>query len=350
VNVTDFLERVDTLDPKPVYLFCPHKAPRAREGTFEPVLALRAVDRLVARFIDPSLADLAYSSYHADETDPGEIVETAETLPFLAERRVILVRKAEAYEGDTSSNGKGRSGRRPVDRLLAYLDRPCESTILLFVAERMDRRSKFYKACDKSGEIVECPELREHEALLWARREIESQGKQVQAAALTALIARTGTRLSDVENAIRLLVSYLGERETLEETDVVAACSDVHEENAWGLTDAIARSDTKEALRVLREIVQSGANEFQILGQITWLLRSAYGVAAGGEAGRQVKPFVAGKVRPLAEKLGLAKFRDAFALCTETDLLMRSTGVDRVLALELLVVKLATPRGGRRSG
>ena len=84
------------------------------------------------------------------------------------------------------------------------------------------------------------------------------------------------------------------------------------------------------------------------MGIINWLLETAY--RALPETGVEAKSrFVADKVMPLARKFGLKKTRAACALCTDTHFLIRSTGVDRVLALELLIIKLAyRPRRARR--
>jgi DNA polymerase-3 subunit delta len=332
VLVREFVETFPDTTPAPVYVFAPHKPPRAREASYEPVLAERAAQMVVDRLVDPSMRDLCFSAFYADETSAREVVETANTLPFLVERRVVLVRNAERYQSEAA----GRA-------LFDYLENPCESTVLVLLANPLDKRLKLYRACEKAAVLVECPRLQEHEAALWVRQEIEARGKQVDAAAVGALTERTGTSLADINNAVALVCGYVT-GDTVTADDVAAACADTHEEEVWALTDAIARSDTPVAVRVLREIVDPNKNEFQILGSLNWLLRSAYGVAAGGDAKKSVKPFVARKVQPLADKLGAEKFPAAFRLCVETDLMMRSTGVDRSLALELLVVKLAAPR------
>lgn len=331
MEVLDFLKTVDSDAPVPVYLFSPFKGPKAREATFEPVLAQRAVDRLVALYVDPNTRDLAYSTYYADEADPGEIVSVCQTLPFLSERQVVVIHGAERYESETAAGA-----------LLNYLENPVESTILIMIATRIDKRSKLYKVCSKSAMIVECPEMRERDAIAWARHEFARLGKSIDGPALQELVDRTGTRLSDVTNAINLLVNFVGTNETVTALDVATACADVAEEEIWSLTDAIASSDTDKAVRVLRDILDLGKNEFEILGSINWLLKTAYFAAA--PSSNRLKPFLADKVRPLAAKLGKEKFRDAFSLCMDTEILLRSTGVDRTLALELLVVKLAAPR------
>ncbi len=331
MNIAEFHKEIASGVPAPVYLFCPHKGPKV--STYEPMLAEQAVQAAIERFVEPSMRDLCFTMYYADESDPREVVNNALTVPFLTERRVIVVHRADHYQFETVG--------KPI---LSYIETPSDTTLMLLVATQIDRRLKLFKVCERAGRIVECPELKEDEVLKWARREIEARGKTIQTAALQQLFARTGKHLSDVRNAVEIICNYIGERESIEEKDVEAACSDVDEEEVWALTDAIAASNTTKAIRVLRELIEPNKNEFQILGSINWLLRTAYGVAAGGEAGASINRFAADKVKPLATKLGLAKFRDAFALCIETDLLFRSTGVDRSLALELLVIKLAAPR------
>ncbi|MBN2309066.1 MAG: DNA polymerase III subunit delta [Candidatus Hydrogenedentes bacterium] len=336
MNVGEFLDTVESATPAPVYLFCPFKSPKAREATFEPLLAQRAVERLTAKYVDPGMRDLCYSGYHADETDAGEIVSMAQTVPFLTQYRVVVVQSAERYEGASAA-----------EPLLPYLESPNQDTILVFVAKRVDKRSRFYKACKKSGVIVECPAVRERDAATWAQKEATARGKRMDGSVAGYLIRRTGTHLGDVVNAVSVLCDYVGDRDAILEDDIAAACADVAEEQIWALTDAIAASEMGDAVRALRALLDLGKNEFEILGSINWLLKTAYTLTGPPEDARGVNPYVAGKVRPLAKKLGREKVRDAFSLCMEAELRLRSTGVNRALALELLVVKLAAPRGRR---
>ncbi len=334
MNIQEFLKQAGTGSPAPVYLFCPGKLPKAKDATFEPVLAQRGVDRLIELYVDPSMRDLCFNSYYADDADPAEICSVAETLPFLTERRVVLVYGAEHFDVDKA--GKA---------LLPYLERPCESTILILVAAEVDRRTKLFRAYEKAAVLVECPEMRAHDAIEWATQEIHKRGKTIDREAAERLVDRTGARLGDVANAVTLVCNYVGDAPAVAIADIEAACADVSEEEVWALTDAIAHSNTDKAVRVLRNLLDTGRNEFEVLGTINWLLKTAY-MAALPKSGR-IKPFLADKVLPLANKLGQEKFRDAFSLLMDTEIMFRSTGVDRSLALELLVIKLAYRKPAR---
>jgi DNA polymerase-3 subunit delta len=316
----------------PVVLFCPGKSGKARDATFEPLLVEQAVEKLVARCVDPSMKDLAYSTYYADETKVGEIVLEAQTVPFLAERRVVLVRNAERFGAETG-----------MDALLEYLASPCEMTVFIMVASSIDKRTKFFKACEKTAIIVESPMLGEREAGDWIRETARAQGKNIEHGAIQEIVRRTGAHLSDIKNALTNVINFLGDAEQIREADVIAACADVAEEEVWALTDAIARSEPGAALISLRKLINLGRHEDELIGTINWLLKSAYFVASAKSGAAPVSPFVAKKVAPLSDKLGYKKLRDALVLCTDTQFMTRTTGVDSTLAIELLVVKLAAP-------
>ncbi|MCP4643854.1 MAG: DNA polymerase III subunit delta [bacterium] len=329
--VAEFLKTVDISDPQLVYMLTAHKAPRGKSASFAPLLAQRAVDALVTRFIDPTMKDLCYSAYHADEADPAEIVADAQTLPFLAERRIIVVNRADHY-ATVSAAGP----------LLSYLESPNETTMLILVAGAVDRRTKLFKSAEKAGLLVECPEPKGAELLTEIRDMVEARHKLIDRDAAQAIAERCGQQFSDVVNAVTLVCNFVGGNERITESDVATACADVAEEEIWTLTDAIADSDGNKALHALRDILDLGKSEFEVLGAINWLLKSAYAV----HTNQRIAPFLANKVRPLAQKLGRGKFPAAFHLCVETDILFRTTGVDDSLAIELLVVKLAA--GGKQ--
>ena len=339
MHANELLDKIGREPLPPVLLLTSGKAPFQKEP-WEPHLAERAVERIISTLVDPSMRDMALGVFHADETKVADIVLEAQTLPFLVERRVIVVRNADKYN---TMSGEKNSALYP---LIGYLEDPSESTVLVLIASKLDKRKKLFKACQKLGGIVECPQLDDRALGAWIREEVQALGKSVDGGAVNELIHRGGSRLGDIHNAISLVTTYVGDAPRVTQEDVVTACADVAEETVWSLTDAIAASDPDKALRTLFQLSDLGKTPDEIMGIINWLLDSAY--RAMPETGATLQSnFVARKVMPLAQKLGLAKLKRAFALCTETHLMLRSTGVDQMLALELLVIKLSAPRPRR---
>jgi DNA polymerase-3 subunit delta len=333
--VQDFIASIGKADPAPCILICPHKPPRATNQSFEPFLAERAVNALIAEYTDPATKDFAFNVFYGDEAEAGEIVSVAQTYPFLASRRVVIVHNADELQTGTDA-----------EILTAYVNSPSESTVLVLVAPTIDRRLKLFKAFEKAGEIVESPELKGAELQAWVKKEAATLKKKISPEAIHQLLERAGTSLSDVNNALTVVANFTGDRADIAEQDVLTACADVAEEQIWALTDAIAASDSKKAMHVLRQMFELGKNEFEILGTVNWLIKSTWNLANASPGDPITKLFQSKKFMPLVEKFGKERLRRAFGLIVEADLMMRSTGVDRNLVLELLVVRLAgsTPK------
>ncbi len=342
MQVRQFIDSIGQGKPPRVVLFCPGKAPWGREE-WEPLLVDMAVKRLVDTYVDPSLQDMVYSVFYADESPPPVIADEARTFPFLAERRVIVVRNAERY--NTMSAEKSA----PLASLLGYIEDPADTTLLILIATQIDRRKRFYKACEKGADVIECPQLDEASMRQWVRDEAANRKVKIDGDAVKELMDRAGNRLSDVQNALNLVINYVGNVGVVTESDVRAACADVAEETVWALTDAIAASNTHKALSALHQLIALNKTPDEILGTINWLVENAYRAMPETQAPAP-KPFVATKVVELGKTLGLPKLKAAMAMCTRTHFNMRETGVDRNLALEMLVIKLSMGGTGKKRG
>ncbi len=339
VNVQRFIQNIGKDAPPPIILFTGGKAPFGKEA-FEPYLADVAIDKMIAAHVEPDTRDLALTIAYADETEPGELAEDARTLPFLVEKRVILLRNADVFANISKEKMK------TVAPLLDCLESPSETTVLMMVAPGADRRKRFFKLCEKNGVVVECPQLDDRALGTWIRDQVAERNLSISSGAVAALIDRVGGRLADMLNAINLVVNFASGT-SVTEADVESACADVAEATVWALTDAIAQSNTKDALEALHELLAMNKSFEELMGMINWLLETAYRTHPD-TLPAPPKPFVKDKVMPLAQKFGVSDLKAALALCTRTHFSLRTTGADQHLLLEILVVKLAAPRGGSR--
>ena len=336
LNIVEFMKKVGRETLPPTILFGPGKPPWGKEP-FEPFLVERALEKLLSVYVDPSLRDLAYSALYAEETSPGAVAEEARTPPFLAEKRVILVRNADLFMAMNSDK------RSPIQPLLQFIEDPPDTALLILISPSANKVKSLYKLCEKNGIIVECPQMDDKSYAAWIRGQIEKRGNSITPHALNLLMERVGTKMSDMHNAINLVSNFVGAGNKIEEEHVFAACADVAEATVWALTDAIAVSDITAALECLHELLALNKNPDEIMGILSWLLESTY--RAHPETPIKLgKPFVERKVAPLTKKFSPSRLVAAMAMCTKTHFAFRTTGTDTRLLLELLVVKLAASK------
>jgi DNA polymerase III delta subunit len=328
------LARIGTESFPPIVLFCDGKAPFQKEP-FEPYLVEEALQKILTYYAPTDERDMILAAFHADETDPGTIAEEAQTLPLLVPRRVVLVRRCERFNTMSATGAL-----RP---LLEYLERPSETSLLLMVSAKADRSKPFYKACAKSAEIVECPQLTDEQLRHWVKERLKLQKKRIEPEAVEELLRRSGSRLSDVANAVELAATFVGANDVITEQDVLQACADVAEETIWALTDAIAQADADHALETLYQLMDMGKSSDEILGILQWLLETAYKVATHC---MPVTPFLARKVKPLVDRFAsgttdpVVRLRAAMTAVTDAHFALRESGAaDERMVLEILVLR-----------
>ena len=83
-----------------------------------------------------------YHYYEGKDVSIGEVIDQAETLPFFAERRLIVI----------ENSGLLKSGG---EQLAEYLAAPAQTVCFLLVETEVDKRSKLYKTIAAKGCVVE---------------------------------------------------------------------------------------------------------------------------------------------------------------------------------------------------
>lgn len=124
---------------QPLYLFY-------GEEEFLISKAMEVVQKTVLKGIP---VDFNFNQYYAKECDVQRVVEAANTLPMMAQRRLVLLRDVQ----DIKEAG--------LDKLAKYAEKPSPSTVLLMVGSKIDARRKFVGHTKKNGLALEFKSLYE---------------------------------------------------------------------------------------------------------------------------------------------------------------------------------------------
>ena len=263
----------------------------------------------------------------------ASIVESARTLPMMADRRVIIVLRAEKIlkpkrRGKDDEPDDDEEPAADVDVLEAYVKRPEPLTTLVFVASDADRSRRLYKSIQKHATIVECWGLkggkdarvdlrqvaRTAEALV--KQAVADAGQQIDPAAARLVAERAGTDIATLRGDVERLLLYAAGKPKIDLKDAQEIVSAETAQDDWAVTNAIQRGDTAEALRQVALALESGGVPYMILGQLGWFVREKLAATDS----RRVPAAVD------------ALFR--------TDLELKSSGGDPRVLLERLVVEL----------
>ncbi len=250
-------------------------------------------------------------------------------LPVGGERRLVeLADPDQVGDKKASGDAKGEAARKAQDALVAYLEAPSPSTVLVLSGKGIDGRSRLVTRGRKVGVVHKFGALaNDREAAAWLQTRARGLGWQLDPDAAQALADAAG--LSPSQLALALETASLhagGERVTL--ADVEAVVPYTRQTVVFDLTDAVGMGDTSRALAVLARIFEERAmpERSQALALVSMLARQIRLIwTARGAGGRtaqvaKVPPFVARKLERQARRFDEARLRRAHDALVRLDL------------------------------
>lgn len=307
--------------------------------------------KLRGQVSDPSLADLNTTILNGDSLTISELQEICDSLPFLADRRLVIVHNYLVRLG----GGKKGGDRKTLDALADYLPTMPDSARLFFVeSDTLPKGHPILKLAEKheAGHVYEFGGPVRGELADWIFNRVESKGATIQRSAADALAVAIGDDLRLLDSEIEKLVIYVGEERAITTADVELLVPYAGAANVFAMVDAIGRRDGRTALRMLHKLLDDNAaplyllsmivRQFRILIQVKEL--SAEGLAASTIAKRVgLHSFVAEKAQRQAMNFSLGQLETIYARLLETDLAIKTGRMEDVLALDTLVAALCGP-------
>jgi DNA polymerase III subunit delta len=310
-------------------------------GDDEALVAAKLHD-LVHRLVGMGDRSMMVDEFVGDEYQLSSVIDSAQTPPFLTDRRVVVARDL------------GRFSAELLTPLVAYIGDPMLSTDLVVTTTSGRLPKGLLDALKVQGaDVIDAdPPQRARDRQGWYDEQFAAAGVRVDAPAKAAIIAVLGEDLGRVGALCATLASSFDEHRRLTLADVEPFLGPAGSVVPWELTDAIDRGDTAGALDRLTRMM--GAGERHSL-QIMAVLHNHYarmlrldGTDATDEAsaaavlGIKGSTFPARKALDQWRRLGSPGVHRAIALLAAADLDLRGA-VDwpGEMVVELLVARLS---------
>ncbi len=282
--------------------------------------------------------DMNFTAFSGKEFTVEQVIDLAETLPFFAERRVILLEDTGLFKKDG-------------DKLAEYLGNKPETTVFLFVETEVDKRSKLYKAATSAGHGADF-RLQDEETLKrWIVSQVRKEGKQITVRAVMDLLERTASDMELLSHELEKLFCYIGEREAIDIDDVEAVCTTVIGNHIFDMLEAMANKNQMEALRLYYELLALREPPMRILyliGQqfskvlmVKDLRNRGYDKRKIAEK-TELKPFIVDKYMRQAGKFTTAMLKEAICDCVDFDEAVKTGRMTDRMCVEMLLVKYSS--------
>jgi len=289
-------------------------------------------------FIPEAARDFNLQIFYGDKnTKPADITDAARSIPFMASNRLIIVRRTENILGSA------------LEGFIPYIDKPAESTCLIFVSSKTDFKKKFYKKIRSTGGAVNFKQLYDRQVLPWIKRMAKDLGLTITEEACVYLQGIVGNRLRNLSSELEKLYLRHGKRTVgVEEIKGLAIYSRIY--TIFELMDQISLRRRPESMSILgRYIEEEGRDaEFGIIGmlnrQIRLIIQAKSITEQGGRAADvtkrlRVPPFLANKILQQSKHWSIKNLENALYLLYQADGHLKA-GSKPQLILENLVLSL----------
>lgn len=311
----------------------------------------------------PDLRDVNTTTLDASEIRFDQLAATCDTVPFLAEKRLVVVEGLlSRFERRRPSQGRTRATPEESSPALdqwkempEYLSRVPETTDLVFVDGRLSATNSMLKAIQPHVKARAFPRPNPGQLREWIRNRAAAEGIDIDPRAVDTLAQTMGADIRAVAMELQKLSLYRP-NEPISHDDVLEMVSYTKESNIFAAVDAMIEGRSEVAIGLVRQLLQSGSPPAYVLVMMARQVRLL--LLAKELKARKVPAAEQGRRLgltgyPLRKTLKQEKMFTARRLVEihrsllEADLSMKTSGVGDELILDVLIAEVSSVSGVR---
>jgi len=236
-----------------------------KQGAIEPVYFLYGPetylrDQAARAITDEALRDTLLrefndSSFNLTSDEVRDALAIVEQLPMMSQRRVVRIKNF------------GKLSEDEENLLLEYLERPVETSVVIFIGDDIDKRKKLAKTL-MSRAAFEFQPLKAPELQSWIRAHLKKLKTDIEPAAGRRILDVVASDLNTLTNELNKLAAAAlpAGRITTELVDQLTGRSREHMN--WELTDHILTRNRRAALNTLKDLLDDQVEPVMLIGLI----------------------------------------------------------------------------------
>jgi DNA polymerase-3 subunit delta len=285
---------------------------------------------LTSNFIDEH-SDLALERIEAQDVEGRDIIEAVQSLPFLTDRKMVVVR-------DLSAN---KAAAEQVEQIISSSGK---TTDLIFYEPTTDKRTVYYKTLKKLTQLETFDELAPQELPKWLVQAAINAGGELSFADANYLMERVGPNQAILASELEKLIIY---EPIISRANIDALTEPTPQSKIFELLDATFGGNKKRALKLYDEQRAQKVEPQQILAMLAWqlqllaivkLAKDRPAATIAKDAG--LNPYPVNKAKSLDSKISLSELKHMVSEALELDRLSKTSSLDLDEALKAYMLSL----------
>lgn len=296
---------------------------------------VRSVKKLFMDGVVGSEDNMNYSKFSGKDCNAREVIESADTLPFFTDYRVVLLDNTGWFK---SSN----------DEIVEYMKNIPESTVIIFIEAEVDKRNRLYKQVKSLGYICECNRMNNQDLTKWILVRLNKENKKITKDNMNYFLEKVGDDMDNISSELDKLISYTLGRDVIEREDIDKVCISEITGKIFEMVDSIGNKNQKKALDLYYDLIAVReapmkilymlSRQFNIMLQLKELSNS--GVPASEMAKKMgMQNFIINKTLGQCKNFKRATLKNAINYCLKLEEAVKMGNMNDKIAVELIIIK-----------
>ena len=290
--------------------------------------------------LNPDGDTMNFSRYEGKGIDVKQVIDLCETMPFFADRRIILLEDTGFF-------------KNKCEELADYMKSLPDYLVLVFAESEVDKRSRMYKAVKSSGRVTEFAKQDEKTLMRWAAGILGKEGKKITQRDMELFLTKTGTDMGNIRMELEKLVAYTEGKDIVAAEDIEAVCVTQTTNKIFDMVRAVTEKNQKKALELYYDLLTLKEPPMRILFLLAKQFRqllltkkmAGEGASQNEIASRLGVPsFVVRNISACARSYTVEELERAVADFVDAEEAVKTGRRGDVLSVELLIVKYSSGR------
>lgn len=288
--------------------------------------------------LNPDGDTMNFSHYEGKGIDVKQLIDLCETMPFFADRRVVLLEDTGFFKNKS-------------EELADYMKELPDYLCMVFVENEVDKRNRMYKAVKACGTIAEFARQDEKTLMRWAAGILGKAGKKITQRDMELLLTKTGTDMGNLRMELEKLICYTEGRDVVTAEDIEEICTTQTTNRIFDMVRAVTEKNQKRALDLYYDLLTLKEPPMRILFLLAKQYRQLLQVKQFAEAGLAqpemasklgVPSFAVRNIASCARAYTISELEQAVKDFVDAEESVKTGRLEDKLSVELLIIKYSS--------
>jgi DNA polymerase-3 subunit delta len=307
------------------------------------------ITSLIASMGDPAAHDLNTIVLDGRTTTLNEIRHHCDTMPFLSDRRLVLIRGLLERLEKKASRTEGQF----LEDLVDYLPTMPDTARLFFLESKaLSKRHPILKlaASCESGHVKTFEVPKGSDLARWVRAKVKQARAEIEPRAVQVLCGFVGDDLYLLYNEIEKLAAYTNGQRAITVEDVQLLTPHARQASIFDMVDALGQRNARTASRIYHTLLDAGDHPLALMAMITRQFRLLIQVkdlapelrthqAIARALGQN--PYPIKKILAQSRNFHFGQLHSIYHKLLDTDIAIKTGRIEPTLALDTLIVDIS---------